>query len=279
VGALVSVLIGGLALGLPMIVGGLLCLALAGLAALTMPEVGFAPVPRAQRANSVTEMVSGLRRGGTAVRRSPLLITILSIAFFAGMASEGFDRLWAAHLLQDVHLPPIGHFKPVVWFGIISVVAQVLSIIITEVVRRFARTETHAAAARALFAINALVVVGVITFGLAGTLPLALGSYWAISTLRSVHSPIYVAWLSARIEPRVRATVLSMANQMDALGQVGGGPVLGLIGTVRGVRAALVVAGIALAPSLPLVLLARWHGRDLRVAVSASEEVARTEAP
>jgi hypothetical protein len=50
---------------------------------------------------------------------------------------------------------------------------------------------------------------------------------------------------------------------MDALGQVGGGPVLGLIGTLRSLQAALVVAGIALTPSLPLVLLARWHGRGV----------------
>lgn len=278
-GALVSVLIGGVALGLPMIVGGLLCLALAGMAAVTMPEQGFVPVPREQRSNSLREMVAGLRRGGMAVRHSPLLITILSIAFFAGMASEGYDRLWGAHLLQDIHLPPIGGFKPVVWFGVISVVAQLLSIVVTEGVRRFVRTDTHAAGARALFVINGLLVVGVITFGLAGNLALALGAFWAISTLRSLHAPLYLAWLSARIEPRVRATVLSMASQMDALGQVGGGPLLGLIGTLRGVGAALVVAGIALAPSLPLVLLARWHGRALSDPLPAVESPALTEVP
>jgi MFS transporter, DHA3 family, tetracycline resistance protein len=278
-GALVSVLIGGVALGLPMIVAGVLNLALAGLAALAMPEAGFVPVPREERSGSLAEMTAGLRRGSAAVRHSPLLLTILSIALFAGMASEGFDRLWAAHLLQDVHLPPLGHFKPVVWFGVISVVAQLLSIAVTEAVRRFVRTDTHATAARALFAINGLLVLGVITFGLAGSLPLALGAYWAISTLRSVHSPIYVAWLSARIEPRVRATVLSMSGQMDALGQIGGGPVLGLIGTLSGLQAALVAAGVALCPSLPLVLLARWHGRELDAPVATSEGAPAADVP
>lgn len=280
-GALASVLIGGVALGLPMIVAGLLNLALAGLAALSMPEAGFARAPREERSSgSLGEMAAGLRRGGAAVRHSPLLITILSIALFAGMASEGFDRLWGAHLLEDVHLPPIGQLKPVVWFGVISIVAQLLNIVVTEGVRRFVRTDTHAAAARALFAINALLVMGVIAFGLSGSLPLALGAYWAVATLRSVRSPLYVAWLSARIEPRVRATVLSMASQMDSLGQIGGGPVLGLIGTLRGVPAALVVAGGALSPSLPLVLLARRHGRDPRTLdtpVPASEGAALSE--
>lgn len=277
VGALASVLIGGIALGLPMIVAGLLNLALAGLAALYMPEAGFARTPREERSSSLGEMAAGLRRGGAAVRHNPLLLTILSIALFAGMASEGFDRLWGAHLLQDTHLPPIGQFEPVVWFGVISVVAQLLNIVVTEGVRRFVRTDTHAAASRALFAINALLVLGVIAFGLAGNLPLVLGAYWAVATLRSVHSPIYIAWLSARVEPRVRATVLSMSGQMDSLGQIGGGPVLGLIGTLRGLRAALVVAGIALSPSLPLVLLARWHGRDMQTPVLASESAALSE--
>jgi DHA3 family tetracycline resistance protein-like MFS transporter len=171
-------------------------------------------------------------------------------------------------------LPSNGQFQPVVWFGFISVVARLLSIVVTEGVHRFVRTDTHATGARALLTIQALLVLGVIAFGLTRSLPLALGAYWVVATLRSVQSPIYVGWLSARIEPRVRATVLSMANQMDALGQICGGPVLGLIGTLRGLPTALVVAGGALSPALPLVLLARRHGRDAKEQVAAGEGAA-----
>lgn len=277
VGALASVLIAGASLGLPMIIGGVGYIGLGIVAAVAMPEEGFTRKPREERSNSWTELVGTLRRGGGAVRRSPLLITILSIAVFAGMASEGFDRLWAAHLLKDIHLPALGHFGPVVWFGIIAVGAELLGILTTELVRRFVVTNTHAAGARVLFGINAALVLGVVAFGLAGNFPLALAVYWAVSVLRGLRTPIYTAWLSQRIEPGVRATVLSMSSQLDALGQVAGGPIIGLIGTLQGLRAALVTTGIVLAPALPLVALARRQGQQPNAPLAPVAEVAAPE--
>jgi DHA3 family tetracycline resistance protein-like MFS transporter len=256
------VLIAGAGLGVPMIAGGGMLMALALFAALAMPEEGFRPTPRAERSTALGEMAATLRRGGGTVRRSPLLITILGIAVFAGAGSEGFDRLWAAHLLSDVRLPPLGHLAPVVWFGVIAVVARLLAIATTEVIRRYVATDTHAAATRVLFAIDALLVAGMVAFGLAANLALALGAYWTVSVLRQLRVPIYTAWLSRRIDPRVRATVLSMGSQLDSLGQVAGGPVIGLIGTLRGLRAALVATGVALSPALPLFVLAHRQGRE-----------------
>jgi DHA3 family tetracycline resistance protein-like MFS transporter len=260
VGALMSVLLAGVRLGLPMLLGGALYVLVALVAALTMPEVGFQPAPRGERTNGWREMAAGMRRGAGSVRHSPLLLTILGIAVFAGMASEGFDRLWGAHLLIDLRLPTIGALNPVVWFGVIAIGARLLSIAATEVVRRFVATDSHVVVARVLFAINALLTLGVVAFGLAGSFPLALGLYWAVSVLRDLESPLYIAWLSQRIPSSVRATVLSMSGQLNALGQVAGGPLIGLIGMLHGLRVALVATGIALAPALPLVALARRQG-------------------
>jgi len=50
----------------------------------------------------------------------------------------------------------------------------------------------------------------------------------------------------------VRATVLSMSGQADAVGQVAGGPALGGIGNVYGIRAALSVGAALLLPALGL---------------------------
>ena len=52
-------------------------------------------------------------------------------------------------------------------------------------------------------------------------------------------------WLNEQItDSSVRATVLSISGQADAIGQAGGGPVLGVVGNLWGIRAAL-VAGAA----------------------------------
>ncbi|HET9016003.1 MAG TPA: hypothetical protein VFN57_10435, partial [Thermomicrobiaceae bacterium] len=66
------------------------------------------------------------------------------------------------------------------------------------------------------------------------------------------HMPIFTAWVNQGLEPRVRATIFSLAAQTDALGQIAGGPVLGLIGSAVSIPAALVTAGLALAPAIAL---------------------------
>lgn len=64
--------------------------------------------------------------------------------------------------------------------------------------------------------------------------------------------PLQDAWLVPKIDPQVRATVLSMMSQAGALGQVGGGPLVGAIGLRASFRAAMVVSGAVLSPALLL---------------------------
>jgi DHA3 family tetracycline resistance protein-like MFS transporter len=70
--------------------------------------------------------------------------------------------------------------------------------------------------------------------------------------MRRASEPLYSAWINRQIESRVRATVLSMSSQCDALGQVVGGPIIGLIASGVSIRAAMVVTGLSLAPVLLL---------------------------
>ncbi len=70
--------------------------------------------------------------------------------------------------------------------------------------------------------------------------------------------PLVVAWANRGLAPGARATVLSMLGQAEALGEVCGGPLLGLVGTLHTVRTALVGATMVLLPALPL------YGQTLR---------------
>jgi hypothetical protein len=65
---------------------------------------------------------------------------------------------------------------------------------------------------------------------------------------------------------RVRATVLSMLGQAEALGEVCGGPLLGLVGTLYTMRTALVGAAVVLLPALPL------YGHALRQCTEQAPE-------
>jgi DHA3 family tetracycline resistance protein-like MFS transporter len=212
--------------------------------------------------------------GTRLVRQRPILLTILGIAFFFGMYNEGFDRLWTAHMLTTFSLPTFVSLDPVVWIGGISIVISLLGVAGLELTRRKLNMHSHRAVTRALIAINAGVVVFVVAFALAGNFLLAAGLYIAASVLRESVYPIKQAWINQNIDSRVRATVISMNAQADAIGQIAGGPGVGAIGTVFSLRAALTTAGLILVPGL--FLYARALGQGGSVGTVGDGEITRS---
>ena len=77
-------------------------------------------------------------------------------------------------------------------------------------------------------------------------------AYWLIYVTRNVIGPFYTAWANQRLDSAVRATVFSMSSQVDAIGQIAGGPVVGLIGSQISTRAALLASSFILTPVLGL---------------------------
>jgi DHA3 family tetracycline resistance protein-like MFS transporter len=61
---------------------------------------------------------------------------------------------------------------------------------------------------------------------------------------------VYSVWLNHNIDSEARATVNSMRGQCDAFGQIGGGPLVGAIGTFGGLRLALLGSALLLTPAL-----------------------------
>ncbi|HVB25255.1 MAG TPA: hypothetical protein VNG51_25180 [Ktedonobacteraceae bacterium] len=131
--------------------------------------------------------------------------------------------------------------------------------------RRFIDTSKHKTVSRLLFIINALQVISMIIFGLAGNFALALAAYWSTSILRETNTPIYTAWLAQNIDAKVRATVISLSGQLDAIGQIAGGPVIGVIGTLVSIRAALISTAVLLSPTLLLFVRANSQGNKTKV--------------
>jgi DHA3 family tetracycline resistance protein-like MFS transporter len=167
VGIVASVSLASIQVHLPIVLGGGLMVALGVFLLLAMPERGFEPTPSEGR-TSWQAMVHTLRNGIQLVRLRPALLTILSIGVIHGMFSEGFDRLWTPHVLENFTLPSLGKFQPVVWFGIINAVSMLLTLVVTELARQRLDTDSHLSVARALFVINAVLIAGIVTFGVAG---------------------------------------------------------------------------------------------------------------
>ena len=258
VGIGVSVVIASFQLNLALLAGGALFVLLGVFLLLFMPEHNFQRVQGSER-TSWQSMDDTLKAGMGTVRGSPVLITLLIVGLVWGAASEGFDRLWEAHLLANFTFPSLGDLDMIYWFGIINAVAMVMSLIITEVARRRIDTDSHIAAAKALLGITVLMSISVAVFALAGNFMLALAGFWAVATLRRVNQPIFSAWLNQNLVPKVRATVFSISGQADALGQIIGGPVIGAVATLASLRVAMVAVAIIALPQIGLYLYTLRH--------------------
>ena len=104
--------------------------------------------------------------------------------------------------------------------------------------------------------------MGLIGFALSPLLVLSLGFYLVVSVLRNVHIPLQTSWVNQKLDPQVRATVHSMFGQVDAIGQVLGGPVVAGIASIGSAVASLVTSGLLLTPALYIV------GVDIKRGVS-----------
>jgi DHA3 family tetracycline resistance protein-like MFS transporter len=118
------------------------------------------------------------------------------------------------------------------------------------------RTERRESLVRALVVGTGLRIGASLLFVLAPTFWVALAGSWGRAVFSSITGPWERAWLAESIDPKVRATVLSMTSQVNALGQIAVGPGIGATGSGYGVRAALGVATALMVPTLPLYLRA-----------------------
>jgi DHA3 family tetracycline resistance protein-like MFS transporter len=70
-----------------------------------------------------------------------------------------------------------------------------------------------------VLAFTAVMVLGLLTYGLAPHIAVAAIAFLGFSVARGLTRPLLSTWQNTQIDdPRVRATVLSLGGQSDALG-------------------------------------------------------------
>jgi DHA3 family tetracycline resistance protein-like MFS transporter len=264
VGIVIGVGLASIRLNLPIVLGGGLFILLAVYLFFAMTEAGFKAIPRDERGN-LARMASGARSSLTAIRRRPLLLTILAITIVGGLSSEGVDRLYQVHFLKDVGLPAFAGLSPVLWFGLISGGSAVLGIAITQVIRRRVDLGDHRLVTRSLLAFTAARAVALLGFAVASSLPLAIACIWVATVMRQAFGPVQRAWLNQSLDQANRATLFSVDGQADALGQIVGGPVIGVVASGVSIRAALMGSAALLGLAIPLFMKALGQASGMAV--------------
>ena len=254
VGITFSTIIGLSGINYPIIFSGLLFIILGFYLIIAMPETGFKPA-RPEERSTFNNMKTTIMDGFGMIRKRPSLRSILWIGLFFGLYSEGLDRLWVAHLVDGFSLP---YFQPVVWMGLIWGTSMLLTIGMVELVKSRIDMVRMQSLVKALMISSGLILMFLFLFASSGFLWLAIFLYLAIDVLRQLNEPIYTAWINHKLDPQIRATVLSMSTQLDAFGQIAGGPITGWIGRLFSIRAALYTSCGLLSPVLYL------FGRHIR---------------
>ena len=247
-----AILIGSQNVALPILVGGAGVVLIGFALMVIMPETGFHPTPREDR-NNWQHMGHTFKEGIKAVRARPRLMTVLGVGLLYGLYSEGFDRLWVKHIIDTFDVPIIFGQTEVAFFGLLRAGSMVLAIFATNFVEKRVDTASPLAIGRTTLGITFGISAGLISFALSPIFALTIIAYWVISVLRNVMEPLYRAWVNQKLDSNTRATVLSMSSQVDAIGQMGGGPLVALVAGIYSATAAIVTSGLLLLPALPLI--------------------------
>ena len=254
IGIVLSTVIANFSVRLPIIVSGVLFIILALFLWLYMPENNFKPSAPGDL-NTFKKMVYTFKSGLKFVKSKSIIMILLAVTLFYGLSSEGYDRLSNAHFLQDTTLPKLGNLSSVTWFGIFGILGMILSFIVMHFMAKNLKNEDNRKNGKLLLCINILYISSMLIFALTRNFSLMLIAYLATNTFRIINEPIFSAWLNGHIDNNARATVLSINGQMNSLGQILGGPIIGIIATNISVSIGIVCTSLLVAPVLVLYII------------------------
>ena len=255
IGIVLSTVIANFSVRLPIIVSGVLFIILALFLWLYMPENNFKPSAPGDL-NTFKKMVYTFKSGLKFVKSKSIIMILLAVTLFYGLSSEGYDRLSNAHFLQDTTLPKLGNLSSVTWFGIFGILGMILSFIVMHFMAKNLKNEDNRKNGKLLLCINILYISSMLIFALTRNFSLMLIAYLATNTFRIINEPIFSAWLNGHIDDNSRATVISINGQMNSLGQILGGPIIGIIATNISVSIGIACTSLLVTPVLVLYIVA-----------------------
>lgn len=262
-----AALVGAGNVAMPILVGAIGVLFIGVILIFIMPEKNFHPTPREDR-NTWQHMWHTFKQGSDAVRSKPRLMSIVGVGLFYGIYSEGFDRLWVKHLLDSFSLPVLFGNNQVGFFAILRAAGTILTILAVTFVEKRVDSTSPIAIGRAMLVVTGIISVAMLGFALSPILLLSLSLYLIIDALRDVRIPLQTAWINQKLGSNVRATVHSMFGQVDAIGQMLGGPVVAVIAAFGSTLASLVTSSLLLTPALFFVSRANINS-EIEADVSA----------
>ncbi|MEN0589444.1 MFS transporter [Kurthia gibsonii] len=250
IGILTSVAIGSLfTVQIAILFAGAVLLLIALFSIFWIPETKFVPITQGKQSH-LHHMKIALQSSWNVIQSDRTLLSLASITLFMGLASEGFDRLWGAHFIENFQLNE--HYT-VYWFGLFYALTFLLNIGLLKWMERVATSHF----ARLLMWLNTVLILFMIYFAFTTHFIVAVVLYLCVASLRNVNHPLMNIMMNKQVESKGRATTLSFYGQVDAFGQVAGGPLVGLIALYTSIEGGLFASALLILPTIYFLRIMR----------------------
>lgn len=251
IGIILSIVIGNVKEYLPIVISGFLFIVFALYLVITMPELNFIGT-KPKYKEALQESFYSFYKGLIIIRKEKVLSIFLGIAVAWGLASEGYDRLWTSHLLSNFNNKQTNFLNDVTLVGTLELISMFVSVFLIEYLIR--KVETDALHMRAiLFIVNFLNIGLIALFALSENVYLLAVLHVFIFTLRSANQPTLSSNINKDIPQEIRATAISVYNQMDNIGQIVGGLIVAFIAGKYSVSIGILITIGFLLPALLLI--------------------------
>jgi DHA3 family tetracycline resistance protein-like MFS transporter len=246
-----SLAIGQVSLRVPIAIAGVMQLVLAGYLVMAMVEDHFEAAGDAERSNW-HRFVGTARDGIGVIRRSHVLMLLAVVIAVAGGSSEAYDRFRERHLLLDVGVPGLSGHGPLITLAVLFTASSLIGVFVAWWMERHVDRRGPAVRRWLVWLILAQ-SAALLVFAFTGSFAIAAAAVVVIDRTRSVRHKLFAAWIIPLTPKAQRATVLSALEQCDSVGQITVGPVMGVIGGVWSVPAAIATSAVVLAPAAAVV--------------------------
>jgi MFS transporter, DHA3 family, tetracycline resistance protein len=246
-----SMLAGYYVLNLPIILGGIGLVVLSMLLVFFMKEENFKPAKKSERISVWKNIRENMSQILFYSRVNYLMRILFLIALFFGFYSEGFDRLWIPHFIEQSGLSNLLDSQLVLLMGGVQFIVVLLTFAALHFIDNSSIHQHLNQIYVALFVGSILIIGSLIGFAFTTFAVGLLAFYIIIQISRSIMYPLETVWLNKIIpDSSTRATFFSVKGQVDAIGQIGGGPVIGVIASNFTIKIAILVSAIILIPVL-----------------------------
>ncbi|QWB96166.1 MFS transporter [Mycoplasmatota bacterium] len=184
------------------------------------------------------------------IRRHRVLSVMMVILLFFGLYSEGIDRTYEIHILNDLDFRTLIDLSPIWILSIINALIVVLGFILMQLTKRYIKEDYHMISWLMVFTMT--MIIGILLFGFLPLPYLAVGGFLIFHMAREASSPLLDIVVIKHTPSQIKATVLSTFGQIDAIGQILSGGIMVIIGLTLDIKMLYLASALLLV--VPVVL-------------------------